>query len=603
MKHQRERKREEALKPVLLSLSSDGGPGDRARTAVYGRGRAALAALALVALTSFVYRGLGSAPFIGLDDQLYVVGNPAVREGLTLGGAAWAFTATYAANWHPLTWLSHMADVTLFGLDAGWHHRVNVLVHCASAVLLFFALRKLTGALWRSLLVAALFAVHPLHVESVAWVSERKDTLSGLFWMLALLAYARHAERRTPLTALAVAACFALGLLAKPMVITLPFVLLLLDAWPLRGPASADRRRRLVEKLPLFALCAASAIVTFWAQRSGGAVGSLAAVPLDARLGNALHAYAAYLLKLAWPSSLAVFYPLPDSRPLPLLIGAAALLAAVSAAVIRAWPRFPYLAVGWLWYLGTLVPVIGIVQVGSQAMADRYTYLPSVGIFIMACWGVTDLLAGARRRAVLSAGIAVVAVCGFALAAAQQAGVWRSGKGLFEQALRNTSGNWMAHANLGVVLDAEGLAGEANSHYRAAIAIRPGYEVALNNLGANLNDAGSFAEAERHLSRAAAMAPASAEIAYNLGNALAGLGRLEEAIAAYEQTLRLRPGHLKARVNLGGTLFRLGHFREAADTYREALRLSPGDGQLARDLEMAATMQRYVEGATPPPRD
>jgi len=556
-----------------------------------------------------VYWVLGTAPFIGLDDQEYVIGNPVVREGLTISGATWAFTATYAANWHPLTWLSHMADVTLFGLDAGWHHRVNVLIHCASAILLFLALRRMTGALWRSLLVAALFAVHPLHVESVAWISERKDTLGALFWMLALLAYGAYARRRTPLSTLAVAACFALGLMAKPMVITLPFVLLLLDFWPLgriRAAGGNERHRQAItrltlEKLPLFALCVASAVVTFTAQRSGGTVSSLAGLPVGDRFANALHSYVAYLLKLTWPSQLAVFYPLPDSRPLPILIGAAALLAAVSAAVIRAWPRLPSLAVGWLWYLGTLVPVIGIVQVGSQAMADRYTYLPSIGIFLIACWGVPDLLAGTRRRAGLLAGIAAFAVCGFALIAASQTSFWRSGRDLFEQTLRNTSGNWMAHANLGVAFDGEGRPLEANLQYRAAIALKPDYEVALNNLGANLNDAGAFAEAERHLSRASAVAPASAEITYNLANALGGVGRHEEALAAYERALRLRPGHVKARVNLGGVLFRLGRFREAADAYREALRLAPGDSRVAQDLEMAATMQRYVEGVKPPP--
>ncbi len=389
-----------------------------------------LMSLLMIVVTFAVYWQVGGYQFVNFDDGKYIFENPHVRPGLTADGFIWAFTSTYASNWHPLTWLSHMLDVQLFGLDPGPHHLVNVLFHSINTVLLFLLLLRMTGAYWQSVFVAALFALHPLHVESVAWVAERKDVLSAFFWMVTLLLYAWYVKRPGPTRYLLTLCSFALGLMAKPMLVTLPIVLLLLDYWPLgrlqfgqaglltrKEPASAAQKRfpwsLLWEKAPFFALTAASSIVTIYAQHKGGAMSSIKVVPITFRFINALWAYVLYLAKMVWPVDLAVLYPLPITLTIAQGLFAGAFLGGVSFLVIRSAKRHPYFLVGWLWYLVTLVPVIGLVQVGSQSMADRYTYLPLIGIFIMLAWGMR-IAAGndrVRRAAVSAVAIILLIAC------------------------------------------------------------------------------------------------------------------------------------------------------------------------------------------------
>jgi tetratricopeptide (TPR) repeat protein len=526
------------------------------------------AALLLLALAFLPALGNG---FVDYDDPVYVTENPAVLRGLGAAGLAWALTDTHAANWHPLTWLSHMLDVTLFGVRPAGHHLTSLVLHAAAAVALLAALAALTGAVWRSAAVAALFLVHPLRVESVAWVSERKDVLSGLLFMLVLLAYERHARRPSGARAAAVAALFALGLAAKPMLVTLPFVLLLLDWWPLgrlrgaglRGLAAAAR-----EKAPLFALAALASAVTLYAQRAGGATRLNEAFPLGVRIANAFAAAAGYLGKALWPAHLASFYP-HLGRDLPPWQAAlsALLLAGVTAAALRWWRRSPWLPAGWLWYLGMLVPVSGVVQVGLQSMADRYTYLPLVGVAIAAVWSVDALTRRFPRRAVLLAPAAALLLGALALATWRQTGVWKDADTLLANDLEVNSG--------GAALRPPPADPRALAELQAAAAARPDDAAARNALGAALARAGRVDEAVAQFRRALQLAPGSAEAHYNLGLAYDVLGLRESADREYRQTLRLAPGHAPACNNLGVNLALDGRHAEAVAWFERALRLRP----------------------------
>jgi len=540
--------------------------------------RDVIVCLVLVAATVAVYLPVLRNDFVYYDDDGYVFENPPVQGGLSWEGVRWAFTTMAEANWHPLTWLSHMTDCQLFGLKAGYHHATSLLWHAANAVLLYVALRRMTGAVWRSAAVAALFALHPLHVESVAWVAERKDVLSTFFWMLTLLAYGWYVRRPSWQRYGAVGGLLALGLMAKPMLVTLPFVLLVLDWWPLgryagasglRPPKRASAAqaggrvpsgqappgqawwRRLgmltAEKVPLLALAAASSVVTVIAQSRGGAVAPQEALPIGFRVANALVAYVAYLGKTFWPTGLAVFYPHPVRMPVWEIIGAAVVLAAITLGVVR-FRRRRYGLAGWMWYVGTLVPVIGLVQVGSQAMADRYTYVPLVGVFVALVWGVADgaewalarLGRPAWKRGVLTATAgAALAVCG--ATTVLQVLHWRDTETLFRHTLQVTRDTDLAHNNIGVALAGLGRWDEAVAEYREALRLNPQYAEAHNNLGAALAGLGRWDEAVAECREALRIKPQYAEARSNLGNALAGLGRWDEAVARYEETIRLAP--------------------------------------------------------------
>ena len=579
-----------------------------------------LAGAVLVAVTWCVYLGVRTHDFVGYDDDIYIVHNPHLRGGLTLPAVRWAFTSTYETNWIPLTWISYLIDYELFELAPAGVLLTNVFLHSLSVLILFGALVRLTSSTWKSAFVATVFALHPLHVESVAWASERKDVLSGLFWMLSLWAYARFAERPGSLQRyLLVFGSLALGLLAKPMLVTLPFVLLLLDFWPLRRLARAGSerlvdadllRRTLCEKLPLFALVAAASVVTYIAQQSKGAMADWTAFPVSVRASNALISYVSYIGKALWPSGLAVFYPHPKGAvSFPLSLAAGLVLLLLTALAIRLARRRPYLPVGWFWYLGTLVPVIGIVQVGAQAMADRYTYIPLVGLSIAMAWGVEDLIGQSHRAKAAAAALGGVGVAALGFAASLQVGHWRDGESLFRHALRVAEPSHVAHCALGSALIKRGSANEALKHFEEAVRIAPeltGPRVALasalydrgqidrairqyrlvlkidpemavahGNLGVALRERGDLEAARAHLTRALQLAPdvGVAQIHANLGMLLKVQGDVEGALRHYRAALLLDPGYSDAHANVGFVLMEEGRLDEALEHLRIAREL------------------------------
>jgi len=524
----------------------------------------AIIAAMLALLAGLPYVQTFGHGFIDFDDHDFVTENAVVRSGLTGEGISWALTTFHAGNWLPLTWMSHMLDVSLFGMDAGRHHLVSVVIHALSTALLFLALFRMTGAVWPSAFVAALFGVHPLHVESVAWVAERKDVLSGFFFMLVLLSYERYVRKGGTGHYVLVVLCFSLGLLSKSMLVTVPFVLLLLDVWPLGrtsfaaaadGPAvdPVPWGRLLIEKLPLLFLTIAVSVITVAAQRSGGAMNLMERelLPFGVRLSNAVVSWAGYLGKTFWPQSLAFIYPHQGAN---LSWGMTALsaivLVSVTLVVLRQLRR-PYLAVGWFWYVGMLVPVIGLVQVGKQAMADRYTYLPLIGIFMMSAWSTKDIMAGAtpfRKRTIAALGGTVLIL--LLTAAFVQASYWRDYPTLLRHATRAVPDNWLAHRMLGNVLAERGATEEAIAAYRESIRIQPWNSFAHNNLAVELAKLGRYDEAIDHYREAIRIRPAYAEAHNNLGNALALTGMRDEAIGQYREALRSRPGWKVPQENL-----------------------------------------------------
>jgi tetratricopeptide (TPR) repeat protein len=541
--------------------------------------------LALAIGTAVVYSPVGQFDFIDLDDPGYVYQNPTVAAGLSASGIAWAFSTGHAANWHPLTWLSHMLDVELFGVTAGPHHLVNVGLHIVATLLLFGLLLRLTGAIGRSGFVAALFAWHPLHVESVAWIAERKDVLSTVFWLLTTWAYVAYVAPRRPMTnrrsryALMLV-LFALGLMAKPMLVTLPFTLLLLDFWPLGRIGSRAPLRSwtplVVEKAPLFVLAAVSSFVTFVVQRQGGAVSTLDLVPWTTRLANAVLSCVIYLRKTIWPVDLAVFYPYPGSIATTAVIPAAIALGVLTYLAIRWRHRIPAVLTGWLWYLGTLLPVIGLVQVGTQAMADRYTYVPLIGVFIAVAWGVGDVWRG--RSPFVPATIATAVVLAAAIGTRSQIEHWKNSESIWRRAVSVTSGNYRAHNSLGAVLGNQGRTADAIGHFEEALRLRPdaseGHHI-HHNLGRALADSGRIADSLPHYREALRIQPDFPEAHNNIGLALASLGRIDEARDHYERAVALAPGLAVAHNNLGLALYALGKPDEALARYTEAIRLDP----------------------------
>jgi len=514
-----------------------------------------LVCAALIAITLVSFAGVLRNGFVNYDDPVYVTDNPQVQSGLGWRTAAWAFTATRAANWHPLTWLSHLLDVTLFGLAPAGHHAVSLAIHAVNAGALFLVLRGLTGALWPSALAAALFALHPLRVESVAWVAERKDVLSAFFWIAALAAYRRYLARPTPQRYLTVFAALALGLAAKPMLVTLPLALLLLDYWPLGRVRTGQLGRLLLEKAPLLALAAASCFVTYSVQARGGAVALEETAPIVQRLENGIGSYLRYLEQTLWPRGLAVFYPLETGQGrIREAALAGVLLIALTGCALWLLRRSPYLGVGWFWYLGTLVPVLGLVQVGLQARADRYTYLPSIGVSIAVAWGAWALAGRSRsRRAWLAAG-SCAALLGLSLATRAQVSHWRDTVTLFRQALAVAPESLLAHHNLGIALSQRGDMAGAMSHFKRALAIDPLHPQAHYNVGIAYDQLGERAEAVPHYRLAVQVKPDYAEAHNNLGVDLALAGRLQEAIDQFREARRADPALPGVEENLARVL-------------------------------------------------
>ena len=517
--------------------------------------------------------------FVNFDDDLYVYENRHVLTGLAPDAVAWAFTHTHAVNWHPLTWISHMLDVQLYGLQPGGHHLTSVVVHAAVVVLLFLFLREATGAAWPSAFVAAVFGVHPLRVESVAWIAERKDVLSGLFFVLTLRAYVRYVRDPASRSAyVAVVALFGLGLMCKPMLITLPLVLLALDYWPLRrftGQEGISKLRRLVaEKAPLFALAAASCAITLVGTRP--TIRSFEEVPPALRVANAAVSYVAYLAQIVYPVGLAPFYPYSAAGVTAVRVGGAlALLGIVSVSAFLVRRERPYVLVGWLWYLVMLLPVIGIVQVGAQARADRYTYLPHIGVYVVVAWAVAEASRSWRRRAAVLGVVGAGAIGTLMACAYQQASYWRNSETLWRHTLAWNDDNSVAHNNLGAALLADGRVDEAIGHFRRAMQINPQNAFAYNNLGAALIRTGRPDEAVGPFTTAFGIDPDYGDAHNGLGNALLDMNRVGEAAAQYQKALELNPEHADAHNGLGNAFLRAGRIDDAIAQYDATLRLDP----------------------------
>jgi tetratricopeptide (TPR) repeat protein len=577
--------------------------------------------LFLTVITFIAFWQLNQCDFINFDDPEYVTENVSIENGITMEAMRWAFTTGHVANWHPLTWISHILDVQLFGLKPQWHHLTNLLFHIANTLLLFFVFHRMTKAPWKSAFVAALFALHPLHVESVAWVSERKDVLSTFFWMLTMGAYIHYVERPRLKNYLAVLIFFALGLMAKAMLVTLPFVLLLLDYWPLqrfepkksaqeirtgvnkslsanqrKGKSSikhavqttrkeekpADHKYQwalvrplLREKIPLLALTALSCIVTYIAQQKVGAVKSIEAFPPGVRISNAFVSYIIYIRKMIWPDNLAVFYPHPGLWPLWQVLGAILLLIAVTISVIRTAKRLPYLTMGWLWFTGTLVPVIGIVQVGDQAMADRYTYIPLIGLFIMAAWGIPELLKKWRyRKETLFASSALILPC-LLIVTWTQVGYWRNSITLYDHALKVTNRNDTIYNNRGDAFCPLGNFRQAISDYDRAIEINPKYAEAYNHRGVTYGKLGAQRQAIPDFEKAIEINPKYAEAYNNRGVTYGKLGAQRQAISDYDRAIEINTKYEEAYYNRGVAYGELGDQRQAISDYDRAIEINP----------------------------
>jgi len=571
---------------------------------------------ALAVSTLLVFWQIRNFDFINYDDPAMVYENPNIQTGITLKTIKWAFYNDYWCMWHPLTWFSHMLDWQLFGSNAGGHHLVNLIFHIANTLLLFTVLNKMTGSLWPSAFAAALFALHPLHVESVAWVAERKDVLSTFFWLLSMLAYARYVKKPNAASYLLTLLIFALGLMAKPMLVTLPFVLLLLDYWPLnrlipQTITSSDRQRRkfaptannlptlyriVIEKVPFFALSVISSVITFLVQRSGGAVAGINSLALNHRIANVFLSYAQYIEKMFWPSNLAVFYPF-DTGSISFWQAAACalLLLGISLFVVRLGRNQRYLLLGWFWFVGTLIPVIGIVQVGLQTYADRYTYIPYIGLFIMLAWGLPQLLSkwisassveSPHQKIVLGV-LMVLVLTALGIFANRQVSYWKNNFTLFSHANEVTQNNYVAYNNLGTSYGKLGRWQDEIEACKKAIKINPDYADAHCNLGFAYGNLGRWPEAIDASKQAIRIRPDYAEAHSNLGVAYYKLGRYQEAIKEFGQAVKIRPDYADSHYNLGNAYGKLGRHQEAIDAFKQAVRIKPDDAEAHGNLGFA----------------
>ena len=573
---------------------------------------------ALLLLAVFaVYFQVHRFDFVNFDDPEYIAGNNHVRAGLTWDGIQWAFTSTAAANWFPLTWISNMAACQIFGLDSGWHHLVNVLFHALASLLLLAALHRMTRAFWPSAFAAFIFALHPLHVESVAWIAERKDVLCAFFWCLTMWCYARYAERPSAAKYVFVVLAFCGGLMAKSMIVTLPLVLLLLDFWPLRR---VWRLTLLWEKVPLLALAGGVSLLTLVSQQQGHAVRSLTSLPLGLRVANATLTYLVYMRRMFWPAKLAVYYPYSHILPASQVFAAAAVLAGITFLAVRWFRPYPYFAAGWFWYLGTLVPVIGLVQVGGQSSADRYTYLPTVGLTIILAWGALDLLKRYPQatKAIAVTGAAGVAIC--LVLTGIQVSYWANSGSLFQHAVDVTTGNYIAdnnladyyltqmrneeargpvlealrlnpyypeaHVNLATILRRTGQMGESEHQYQEAIRLQPINAGAHAGYGALLLQEGRAGEAVGEFARVVELQPEDADGRYNLGRVLVAVGRFDQGVAQLREAIRLRPDYAEAHHSLAVALAGRGRLNEALVEFEAEALLKPQDAGVHNNLGM-----------------
>ncbi|HTV42742.1 MAG TPA: tetratricopeptide repeat protein [Candidatus Sulfotelmatobacter sp.] len=552
---------------------------------------AVISGLWLLVLLAFVR--VVDNDFLTYDDYTYVTGNDHVRHGLGLAGVKWAFTTSWAANWHPLTWLSHMLDCEIFGLHPWGHHLTSLLLHAVNTSLVFLVLRRMTGAVWKSAFVAALFGIHPLHVESVAWVAERKDVLSTMFWMLSLGAYTRFVEEskaqgaKRRLFYVLSLIFLAMGLMSKPMLVTAPFLMLLLDYWPLNRWERGTTIRLLLEKMPFFLLAGISVIITFLAQKNGEAVATIGGVPLVDRSENALVSYSLYLGKLVCPLHLAVIYPYSGQFSAAEVLLASLIVMGITVFVVVQWRVSPFLLVGWFWFLGTLVPVIGLVQVGGQAMADRYTYVPAIGIFIAATWWIAELTKALRPQALVMGACGLIIVTIYAGISFVQTGYWKNDEVLFGHAIAVTQNNGLADANLGDARLNQGDVEQAIELYEKAATLQPGFPLLYDKLGVALCRDGRMTEGISQFEKAARMDPDLPGVHDHLGLAMEQSGRIDDAIAQYAEFVQLSPDDEHAHEELGVVLQKKGRIAEAIDQYRIAIQLDPGAALTYYNLGLA----------------
>jgi Flp pilus assembly protein TadD len=570
--------------------------------------RLLLILLALVCVVLVAYWYVGECDFIGFDDDLYVSENPYVVAGLTSQGVAWALTAGHASTWQPLVWLSYMADSEIHGLNPSWFHRTNLLIHIANILLLFAFLAWSTKAIWRSAAVAALFALHPIHVESVAWVAERKDVLSGFFWFLTLICYTWYVKRGKFWRYSLVFLCLCLGLMAKPMLVTIPFVLLLLDYWPFNR-SSLGARRLVLEKLPLLVPVAVSSLITYSVQKAGGSVMSLDQIPFIARLGNAPVFYVQYLMKCSWPMDLAILYPHPGVVPGWQTILAIIALSGVTVLVFKKATRCPFATTGWLWFLGTFVPVIGLVQIGLHGIADRFAYIPLIGIYILVVWGMHLVVGESKRGKWIITLTLVHVIMLLAVRTRLQTRKWKDGETLFAHATKVTENNWAMHNCLGAALQRQNRMPEATKqfliaasinetrprihynigcalqmqnkfeqaieHYNTALKLEPGHIKANFNLGCGYDAAGDVMGAHSHYQGVLSVAPNHVRALNNMGGLFLRQNRFKDAVRYYEMAIECDPSYVNARYNLGAVLYRQGAALEAAKHFLEVITIDP----------------------------
>lgn len=527
----------------------------------FNRYRTFLVCAFLTALNLVVYWQVQYYDFIDFDDNIYILENLHVQSGLTSRGIVWSFTTTCTTNWHPLTWLSLMLDFDLYRLNPGGYHWTNLLIHIANALLLFVFLNRTTKEIWKSTFVAIFFSIHPLNIESVAWIAERKNVLSTFFWFLTMLVYVFYREVPSLKRYMLVVLTFALGLMTKPFLVTLPFILFLLDYWPLqrislefsKKPAGGHRWRDyglIVEKLPLIILAGLSCFITVYAAQDGGAIKSLEKYPLDIRLLNAMISYTMYLKKLIWPYNLAIFYPYEEVISLFKVAAACSLISIITIFVLFTYRRWRYLFVGWFWYLGTMVPVIGLIQVGFQSMADRYTYVPLIGIFIMITWGISDLFSKFNVKKTLVTITAMMVVAFFVIVSRQQLQNWKNSMMVFQHALRVTKNNYQAHFGIGNALFSKGNIQGAISHYQEALRFNPDHPDVRNNYGNILMGLGKYEKALEQYQRSLRIKPKQAKVYNNMGVLLAKQGGLDIAIEYFQKALTIDPEYVSAKGNL-----------------------------------------------------
>jgi tetratricopeptide (TPR) repeat protein len=558
----------------------------------------------LVLVTTALYWPATRYDFSNLDDPEFITENPHVQGGLNWEGVKWAFCNTeQAAYWAPLMWLSHMLAWQFFGSNACGHHLVNILLHAANAALVFLVFRRMTGATWRSAVLAALFGLHPLRVESVVWVTERKDVLSTLFWMLALWTYVKYVEAvgcqnsKSSTWYGATLAMFVFGLMSKAMLVTVPCVLLLLDYWPLQRFKPDRVWQLLTEKIPFFALAVAASAATFMVQKHGGAMAGVGNLPLGARIGNALISYCRYLEKLFWPTDLAVFFPAPGLWPMIQVFLAGVLMAGISVLLFIKRRRYPFLLMGWLWFCGTLVPVIGLAQSGEQAMADRFSYVPSLGVFILVIWGACELTRHWRHQMIVLSVAGSVAIVLCIRFTQQQLGYWKDDETLFQHALEITENNYFAHKTLGNIYLKKGRSAEAISQLQKVIRLIPDNADAHDNLGTAYLKKGQMDEAINQFQEAIRLKPDNVKFHNNLGTVLLKRGQTDEAISQFQEAIRLKPDYADAHYNLGNTLLKKDQITEAISQYQEVIRLKPDDADAHNNLGTAFGMRGRIDEA------